>query len=199
MTSKVYIVDDNNDLCQSLEYLFESVNIPTEIYHSPLDFLKYYQQTPGCLLVDVRMPEMSGLALQDVLQQKGIRIPVIFMTGHGDIGIAVRAMKKGAFDFFTKPFDHQVLLDTIHCAIEWDRNRCSQEKRYTAFTKLTLQERDIVERIVSNQSTIEIANALHLSPKTIEYHRSKIMRKLGAATLVQLVELYFSYRQHVKQ
>lgn len=197
MTSKVYIVDDNKDLCQSLEYLFDSVDIITEIYHSPIKFLECYQQSPGCLLLDVRMPEMTGMALQDLLRRKHIQIPIIFMSGHSDIPMAVRAMKEGAFDFFTKPFNHHALLEAIQHAIEQDRNRRMQSKKFTAFSVLTPQELDITERIVSSQSTADIAKKLCLSPKTIEYHRAKIMRKLGVSTIAELVKLYCTYQQYI--
>ena len=196
--SKVYIVDDNKNLCQSLKYLFDSVKISTEIYHAPRDFLSHYHDTPGCLLLDIRMPEMTGLALQNALCQQNIRIPLIFMTGHGDVSMAVRAMKKGAFDFFTKPFDHQLLLEAVHRAIDHDQHYRQEQKKHRHFQKLTYQEHDIVQRILSGKSTLEIANALHLSYKTIEYHRSKIMKKLNITTPFQLASLYYSYQKLYK-
>lgn len=192
--AKVYIVDDNMDLCQSLKYLFDSVKIPTQIYHAPRDFLANYTDAPGCLLLDMRMPEMTGLALQDLLRHDKIHIPLIFMTGHGDVSMAVRAMKKGAFDFFTKPFDHQLLLEAVHRAMDADHQYRREREKYRCFERLTQQERDIVQRVVAGESTLMIAKALHLSSKTIEYHRGKIMKKLGVATPLQLVSFYHSYR-----
>ena len=197
MAPRVYIVDDNEEQCQSLQYLFESVQIPTETYHSPLDFLDAYQETPGCLLLDIRMPQMTGLALQDILLRKKIMLPIIFMTGHADVPIAIRAMKKGAFDFFTKPFNHQLLLEAIHRAIDHNHQQRSIQKRYDAFKQLTEQENKILHHIISDLSTVKIAAALHLSPKTIEYHRAKIMRKLHVNSVVSLTKLYCIYQQSI--
>ncbi len=197
MTPSVYIVDDNEGQCQSLQYHFESVQIPTETYSSPLDFLAAYQETPGCLLLDIRMPHMTGLALQDILLRKKITLPIIFMTGHADVPVAIRAMKKGAFDFFTKPLNHQILLESIHRAMDYDQQQRAVHKRYDAFKKLTEQENKILCRIVSDFSTAKIATALHLSPKTIEYHRAKIMRKLHVSSVVSLTKLYCLYQQSI--
>ena len=197
MNSKVYIVDDNRDFCDSLKYLFDSVNIPSEVFHNPLDFLKNTPKDPGCLLLDLRMSGMTGLAVQDILNKDGVRIPLIFMTAHGDASIAVRAMKKGAFDFLTKPFDHQRLLETIHKAFILDERRRNERKKYEVFLRLTNQERIIVDKIILGDSTTDIAAFLHLSPKTIEYHRAKIMRKLGVGSLIELTQLYCCYRQYI--
>ncbi len=197
MTPSVYIVDDNEEQCRSLQYHFESVQIPTETYPSPWDFLATYQETPGCLLLDIRMPQMTGLALQEVLLRKKITLPIIFMTGYADVPIAIRAMKKGAFDFFTKPLNHQILLESIHRAMDYDQQQHTIQKRYEAFKQLTEQENKILNQIVSNLSTVKIAAALHLSPKTIEYHRAKIMQKLHVNSVVRLTKLYCLYQQSI--
>jgi len=197
--AKVHIIDDDTGLCQSLAYLFESIKIPVQTYYPPSDFLTQYTPVvPGCLLLDVRMPEMSGLSLQDLLQKRKIHLPIIFMSAHADIDITVRAMKNGAFDFFTKPFNHQLLLEAIHKAITYSQENYLKESMCLTFEKLTWQEHQIIEFILSGKSSKEMAALLNLSKKTIEYHRSKIMRKLDLNSLAQLVQYYLYYQEHFK-
>lgn len=190
--SMVYVVDDDQSLCQSLEYLLESVKINSKTFFSPKAFLEEYDRTsPSCLLLDIRMPNLSGLQLQDILNSRKASLPIIFITGHGDVSSAVRAMKKGAFDFFTKPFNHHLLLESIQKAIQKDKKNIELENNCLKMGSLTQQEKGILEMIASGESSKEIANEVNLSYKTVEYHRAKIMRKLDAKNLAQLMRSYY--------
>ncbi len=198
----VHIVDDDVSLCDSISYLLESVHLQVKSHHHAESFLQDYDPTtPGCLLLDIRMPNVSGLQLQDILNQRHINIPIIFMTGHGDISTAVRSMKKGAFDFITKPFDHQNLLDSIYRAIKLDQENRQLEAYHQQLLNLvsSLSERefDVLVKVVSGKPSKTIAKELMVSPKTIEYHRAKLMKKLNTKTLPGLVKLFYDY-QHIK-
>jgi len=195
----VYIVDDDKSLCDSISYLLESVHLHVKACHRVESFLDDYDPTrPSCLLLDIRMPDVSGLECQDILKQRGISIPIIFMTGHGDISMAVRAMKKGAFDFVSKPFDHQSLLDRIHGAVKLDQERRRskeyQQKLLDRFNSLSKREFDVLENVISGKSSKVIADEMQVSPKTIEYHRAKISKKLNAQSIPDLVKLFYDYK-----
>ena len=187
----VFVIDDDEAVRSSLEWLINSVDIDVRTFASADEFLSAYERGhPGCLIVDVRMPGMSGLELQRQLAERSISLPVIIITGHGDVEMAVRAMKAGAFDFVQKPFNDQVLLDLIQSALEKNA-RASQhiaERLRVAeqLGQLTDRERQVLDGIVGGDSNKEIATRLGLSEKTIEFHRSKVMRKMEARSLADL-------------
>ena len=190
--SIVYIVDDNDDVRETLRLLFESVDLCAESFGSAGEFLDAYPMgQSGCLIADVRMPEMSGLELQEEMAKRSIDLPVIIITGYGDVEMAVNAMKAGAADFIEKPYKEQELLDRVHKAISQNaekRQESSEEqKNREGLAQLTPRERQILEYIVDGEPNKRIAHHLGLSEKTIEFHRSNIMKKLEAKSLAELV------------
>jgi two-component system, LuxR family, response regulator FixJ len=191
----VFIVDDDNELCQSLQFLLESVGLQVKTFNNAHDFLVNFQPTQtGCILLDIRMPLMSGLELQEQLTLNQNTLPIIFMTGHGDVPMAVRAMKAGAFDFLTKPFNDQTMLDQIQKAItQHQKIATNTQQHITAnanFKTLTSRERGVLQLIVQGKLNKEIAFELDISIKTVELHRSHVMQKMQAATVADLVKLY---------
>lgn len=196
-TPTVFVVDDDPAMCESLKWLIESVNLSVETYPSANAFLDTYSaDSPGCLVLDVRMPGMSGLELQEILVQRKVQLPVIIVTGHGDVPMAVRALKTGAMDFMEKPFNDQELLDRIQIAIEQDKkNRSDLARRTdvaTRISRLSSREKEVMELIVSGNSNKVVAAHLNLSPKTVEVHRARVMEKLQAQSLPELVRLAIS-------
>ncbi len=196
MTSKnktVFIIDDDADFRESVEWLLESTQYAIDSYASAQEFLDAYDHRPGCLLLDVRMPEINGLALQQIMRDQDIRLPVIILTGHGDVPMAVSAMKNGALDFLEKPFDDDVLLKLVDKAMAEAEQRFSQMgeeqvlKEY--YDTLSRREREVMELVVSGNSNREIAETLGISPKTVEVHRSRVMSKMRADNLAQLVQM----------
>ena len=193
----VFVVDDDPAMCESLKWLIESVDLTVETYPSASAFLEAYSSdSPGCLVLDVRMPGMSGLELQEILVQRGIPLPVIVITGHGDVPMAVRALKTGAMDFMEKPFNDQELLDRIQIAIEQDKKIRSDLARRTdvatRISRLSSREKEVMNLIVSGNSNKVVAACLGLSPKTVEVHRAHVMDKLQADSLPELVKLAMS-------
>jgi len=189
----VFIVDDNSAVCDAIGWLVEEVGLQAKTFTSAQEFLAFYRpEMRGCLVLDVRMPEMSGLDLQEKLIEARCRIPVIFITGHGDIPVTVRAMKAGAFDFLQKPFSDQVLLDDVFAAIQRDLRLCSEDKRRAtaerALSVLTRRERDILELLREGKSSKVIAADLDISVRTVEGHRAQIKRKMKVHNVGQLVE-----------
>jgi FixJ family two-component response regulator len=189
----VFIVDDNSAVCDAIGWLVEEVGLQAKTFTSAQEFLAFYRpEMRGCLVLDVRMPEMSGLDLQEKLIEARCRIPVIFITGHGDIPVTVRAMKAGAFDFLQKPFSDQVLLDDVFAAIQRDLRLCSQDKRRAtaehALSVLTRRERDILGLLREGKSSKVIAADLDISVRTVEGHRAQIKRKMKVHNVGQLVE-----------
>jgi FixJ family two-component response regulator len=189
----VFVVDDNSAVCDAIGWLVEEVGLQAKTFTSAQEFLAFYRpEMRGCLVLDVRMPEMSGLDLQEKLIEAKCRIPVIFITGHGDIPVTVRAMKAGAFDFLQKPFSDQALLDDIFAAIQRDLRLCSQDKRRAtaelALSVLTRRERDILRLLRDGKSSKVIAADLNISVRTVEGHRAQIMRKMKVHNIGQLVE-----------
>ena len=187
----VYVVDDDEAVRSSLKWLINSVDIEVQTFAAASDFLDItLPDRPACLIVDVRMPGMSGLELQRQLVDRSINVPVIVITGHGDVEMAVRAMKAGAFDFIQKPFNDQVLLDLLQSALERhaEQSRETAERRriVAQMDKLTERERQVLNGIVDGDSNRQIAARLGLSEKTIEFHRSKVMRKMEAGSLADL-------------
>ncbi|MGB0712428.1 MAG: response regulator FixJ [Gammaproteobacteria bacterium] len=190
----VFVVDDDNAVRDSLRWLIESVGHPVETYENARAFLDGYDRDrPGCLVLDVRMPGMSGLDLQEYLIQESIHIPVIIITGHGDVPMAVRAMKAGALDFVEKPFSDQVLLERIERALEKDTELRAQFERLhdvkERFETLTPREREVMEQVVAGHANKVIAYELDVSMKTVEAHRGKVMRKMRARSLSDLVKM----------
>lgn len=194
--STVFIVDDDKEVTESLLWLIESVGYQVEVFHNPQVFLERYEQRPGCLVLDVRMPEMSGLELQETLKEKNITLPIIFITGHGDIPMAVRAMKSGASEFLTKPVNNQILLETINKAIKFDHklreSRLENAKLAARFERLTPREKEVMMLMVKGKLTKVIADKLGISPNTAELHRAKVMKKMEVKALAELVTLVVS-------
>ncbi|MFE1600023.1 response regulator transcription factor [Methylobacterium sp. ID0610] len=190
----VYVVDDDADLRDALSGLFRSVGLPTATYASAADFIGARRsESPGCLVVDVRMPGMSGLDFQAQLADLGILLPIILMTGHGDIPMSVRAMKAGAVDFLAKPFRDQDMLDAVTAALARDAERRSrdaglQELR-TAYGTLTAREREVLTHVTAGLMNKQIAGVLNLSEITVKIHRGNVMRKMNARSLADLVRM----------
>ncbi|MBI5107811.1 MAG: response regulator transcription factor [Rhodocyclales bacterium] len=188
------MVDDDQAVARSLRWLIESVRLRVETYASAQAFIDGYDAArSGCLVLDVRMPGMSGIELQERLAAQRIRIPIIFITGHGDVQMAVRAVQAGAFDFIEKPFNDQDLLDRIQRAIARDaeqRDRDQQRARLrTLFASLTPRESEVLDLVVEGLSNKAVANALGLSAKTVEVHRAKVMEKMHARSVSDLVKM----------
>lgn len=192
--ANVFIVDDNPAVRDAIRWLVQQVGLNAKTYASAQEFLAAVKPgMRGCLVLDIRMPGLSGLDLQDKLVQAGIQLPVIIVTGHGDVPITVRAMKAGAFEFLQKPFNDQALLDAIQSALEkytqlWEqKDRMSQTSRN--LESLTPREREILEQLRHGKLNKVIAGDLGLSVRTVEGHRAKIMEKMGARTVGQLLEM----------
>lgn len=190
----VYIVDDDEAVRGSLRLLLKSVGLTPNAMGSAREFLtKYDPLQPGCLVLDVRMPEMSGLELQEQLNLQGAIIPVIFITGHGDVPMAVEAMQAGAFDFLQKPFRDQDLIDRIQRALEKDRsNRSALTERNTIrerLESLTPREREVLTMVTAGKANKVMASDLGVSQRTVEIHRARVMEKMGATSLAQLVRM----------
>ena len=190
----VFIVDDDEAVRNSLRLLVKSVGLTAVALVSAQEFLTSYDpQQPGCLVLDVRMPGMSGLELQQQLNLRGAVIPVIFITGHGDVPMAVEAMQQGAFDFLQKPFRDQDLIDRIQRALEKDRvNRAELGKRSDLRARheaLTPREREVLALVMSGKANKVMAADLGLSQRTVEVHRARVMEKMGASSLAHLVRM----------
>ncbi len=190
----VFVVDDDDAVRQALDLLLESVGLSAKTYASAEDFLLDYDAgQPGCLVLDVRMPGTSGLALQEQLAERGVEIPIIFVTGHGDVSTAVRAMKAHAFDFIEKPFNDQDLLDRIHEAIAQDakkrRERASSTEIAGRVNTLTRREREIMDMIVEGKTGKVMASKLRISEKTVQTHRARVMEKMRAQSVAELVKM----------
>lgn len=190
----VFVVDDDQAMRSSLKWLIESVGMEVETFDSAHAFLDtYYPGRAGCLLLDVRMPGMSGLELQDYLTRREIRIPVIIITGHGDVAMAVKAMKAGAVDFIEKPFDDEQLLNSIRKALAYDEQHRALHARKAdiaaRLAELTPREHEVMAMVTDGKSNKEIAAALSVSAKTVEVHRARVMDKMRADSLAELVRM----------
>jgi FixJ family two-component response regulator len=194
MPAVVFVIDDDPSMRVALEDLVGSIGLQVRAFASPQEFLDSKRpEVPGCLVLDVRLPGMSGLAFQKQLARAGSDLPIIFITGHGDIPMGVRAIKDGAVEFLTKPFHHQELLDAIHAAIERDTGNRRQavfvnELRHRHST-LTERERQIMKFVVAGRVNKQIAAELNLSEITVKVHRQQVMRKMQAASLPELVRM----------
>lgn len=190
----VFVVDDDAAMRDALEVLIRSICLQVEVHSTAESFLSEYQpERSGCLLLDVRMPGMDGPALQDALIERDIKIPLIFLTAHGDMEFAVRATKKGALDCISKPFREQVLIDGVKRALDVDRqqrqDRSERESINQRFLSLTAREREVLQLVVRGKHNKVIGTELGLSHKTIEFHRSKIMCKMKVRGLADLVRV----------
>lgn len=191
----VYIVDDDDGMRRALTMLMTTVGYQPVAFARPAEFLeKYDPGQPGCLVLDVRMPEMSGLEVQQQLNRAGSMLPVILVTGHGDIPMAVQAMKDGAFDFLQKPFRDQELLDRINAALKLDAENRESVERLTDLKSreaaLTPREREVMAFVVDGRANKVIAIDLGLSERTVEIHRANVMEKMGARSVAHLVKMH---------
>jgi len=191
---KVMVVDDDAGVRNAMRVLLKSVGLESALFASAQEFLSGYESSqPGCLLLDIRMPGMSGLELQQQLNLKGAVIPVIFMTGHGDIPMAVEAMQHGAFDFLQKPFRDQDLLDRIQRAIVKDaglrKSLGEHERIRQRLESLTPREREVLDLMTQGKQNKAIAQVLDVSPRTVEIHRARVMQKMEVESVAELVRM----------
>lgn len=196
----VFVVDDDAGARNSLCFLLKSVGLPAVAYESAREFLDVYKpHQPGCLVLDVRMPAMSGLELQQELNIRGAIIPVVFVTGHGDVPMAVEAVQNGAFDFVQKPYREQDLLDRVQRALAADRSsRVALEERdrnRARLASLTPREREVLQLMMVGKPNKVIAAELGLSPRTVEIHRAHVLEKTGVPSVAQLVRMTLELEQ----
>jgi two-component system, LuxR family, response regulator FixJ len=195
----VFIVDDDDAIRDSLQMLMSSVGLESACYASAREFLTSYDpDRPGCLVLDVRMPGMSGIDLQERLVAMNSILPIIFITGHGEVPMAVHAMRAGAVDFIQKPFSEQALLDQIHLAVEQDAKSRAMLGRRDAIVEriasLTPRERQVMEMVIDGMANKVIAIDLGVSERTVEIHRARVMQKMGAESLPHLVRMAIQVR-----
>ncbi len=187
----VFVVDDDASVRKSLRALLESAGYKVLDFESAVDFLSGDETRGSCVIADIRMPRMSGLEMQDELTRRGSKLPVIIMTGHGDVPLAVRAMKAGAVDFIEKPFDDELMLSSIDKAMAIGRRERNSAAEASAanelISQLTPRELDVLEQLVAGRSNKLAAHELGISPRTVEIHRARIMDKLRARSLSDLV------------
>lgn len=187
----VFVVDDDDDFRESLVWLLESADFSVQHMSSAEEFLQHYQGQIGCLLLDIRMSGMSGLALQQQLREKNYQLPVIIITGHGDVTLCVKAMKNAAMDFIEKPFDDDVLINTVNEALalcQREQTLLSEQRKIQAcWDTLSKREEQVAKLVIKTFSTREIAEQLGLSVKTVEIHRSQVMKKMQAKNIADLV------------
>jgi FixJ family two-component response regulator len=186
--SRVYIVDDDNAVRNALKLLFRTAQLDAEAFSSADAFLEDADLTQRCcVLLDIRMPGMTGTALHEELLRRSHRVPVIFITGHGDIPMAVDAMKKGAFDFIEKPFDDEQLLSQVRAALEtFDAGVPEKAEPGAPLELLSARQREVLPRVLDGKPSRQIAEELSISVKTVEFHRARIMQKLGVKTAAEL-------------
>jgi len=191
---KVHIVDDDEAMRDSLKWLLESRGLKVELYPSAEVFLRAFNRDfCGCLVLDVRMPGMNGLDLYEQLQAHSSTLPVIFITGHGDVPMAVSALKKGAADFIEKPFNDQDMLSLIESCMTQDSAAAAKRAESASVAqrleRLTQREREVLDLVVVGKLNKQIADELGISIKTVEVHRSRVMQKMGANSVAELVQL----------
>ena len=193
----VYVIDDDAQTREALKNLMRSVGLHAEVFASAQDFLRSKRpDVPACLVLDVRLRGLSGLDLQKRMAEAKIEVPIIFITGYGDIPMTVQAMKAGAVEFLTKPFRNQELLDAIHQALERDRTtreqRAKNDELYDRYNSLTPREREVMTLVVAGLLNKQIAGELGTSETTVKNHRHQIMEKMGADSLAELVKMAYN-------
>ena len=191
---RVFVVDDDLEVREALALLMQSVGLAVSTYGSALAFLEAFDaDQPGCIVLDVRMPGMSGLDLQERLSTEKLHPPVIIITGHGDVPMAVRAVKSGAVEFIEKPFNDQALLDSVHKAIEKDARQRGEASRLSELARryesLTPREKEVLKMVASGQRNKVIASELNVTQSTVEAHRAKVMEKMNARSLSDLMRI----------
>lgn len=194
MSTTTHIVDDDPAVRDALQWLLKSRGVQSQTWESADDFLSVAShELCGCLLLDVRMPGMSGVELFDRLRRRNCRLPVIFLTGHGDVPMAVQALKDGAFDFLEKPYDDNALVDKVLAAMEQDRNRCAKDNSVLFVQKrlkqLTHREQEVMHLILAGKLNKVIANELGIAMRTVEVHRSHIFEKMQVRSAVELSQV----------
>lgn len=190
----VFVIDDDESMRIALNYLFRSMQFEVRVFGSAADFLQAALPTvPSCLVLDIRLSGVSGLEVQETLAKAGVHIPIVFITGHGDIPMTVKAMKAGAVDFLTKPFRDQDMLDAVTRALQRDRERrnaaAANSSLTETFATLTRREREVMSLVTAGLMNKQIAGRLNLSEITVKIHRGHVMRKMGARSLADLVRM----------
>jgi two-component system response regulator FixJ len=193
----IHLVDDDEAIRHSASFLLRNAGFRVKTYPDGVNFLEHVAEAePGCILLDVQMPVMDGLEVQDALNERGVSMPVIVLTGHGDVGVAVRAMKAGAVDFVEKPYAKQTLVDALSRAFERLEARRKEEvladEARGLIDRLTAREKDVLLGLVDGQTNKAIAEALDISPRTVEIHRANLMEKMGAASLSTVLRVAFA-------
>lgn len=197
----VFVVDDDEAMRDSISCLLESVHLHNRTFGNAKDFLDFCNpRQSGCILLDIRMPGMSGIELLEHLKARGIKMPVIIISGHGDVPLAVRALKLGAFEFLQKPFNAQDMLDHVHAALRLiQQNNLENRKQEclrSNFDSLTGREKEVMELMVAGNSSKAIGMKLGISPRTVDIHRSKIMKKLNIHSVAELVQTRLALRNN---
>ncbi len=203
-TTTVFIVDDDSAIRHAMQLLFRSVGMAAEVFASGDQFLADHDPArSGCLVLDIRMPGLGGLDLQERLLARGSRLPIIFVTGHADVPMAVEAMQKGAFDFIQKPFREQELLERVAAALDQDQRMRDADKQKSGIAarhaKLTNREREVMDLVVTGKPNKVIAWELGTSSRTVEIHRSRVMEKMAAQSLADLVRMSLQLQSGVGQ
>ena len=196
----VFIVDDDESIRTLWRWLMESNGLAVQVFGSASEFIEAYREdTPGCLVLDLRLPGMTGLELQEHLAQKGILIPIVFVSGHGDVATAVSALKAGAIDFVQKPFSYRDVLAIVKKALQKDTDirarRSLRAQVADRLAQLTEREHQVLRCVIDGKPNKIIAAELEISMKTLEFHRSKVMEKMGAASLAELVHIAMQHSE----
>ncbi|WP_392537801.1 response regulator transcription factor [Legionella sp. 227] len=196
----VFIVDDDPEICKSFRWLFESINLQVQTYETAKDFLDNYKNQSGCLIIDVRMPVMSGLELLEQLNESKNQLPIIIITGYGDISMAIRAMKAGAEDFILKPVNHQNLLEISQRCLKKIKSNItlSQTAFQERMNSLTKREKQVMNLVVEGNLNKQIAYELNISISTVEVHRANVMRKMQVKSLAELIKINLIYNQIIE-